>query len=216
MLRGGEAQSTCFVCNNVAHHNGREIPMPSIKVDYESYKGIIGEWMRQNVPFDAMVLDLRLRFGLEATSITLRRRCKEWGFQSKTSQTHSDDVVAFISERYHYSFDTDLDISNALQSRDIDIPIKHVQVLRLERKWKRRPANKGDIVVQQQKTNEQVQKVIDEGVVQQYGRQFLQDTLHVDSIHISHDQVNNTLHTIDLEGVAIQTRPMEKRTQGFY
>ena len=70
--------------------------------------------MRQNVPFDAMVLDLRLRFGLEATSITLRRRCKEWGFQSKTSQTHSDDVVTFISERYHYLFNTNLDISNAL------------------------------------------------------------------------------------------------------
>ena len=100
--------------------------MPSVKVDYESYKGIIGEWMRQNVLFDAMVLDLRLRFGLEATSIILRRRCKEWGFQSKTSRIYSDDVVAFISERYHYLFDTDLDISNALQSRGIDVPVKHV------------------------------------------------------------------------------------------
>ena len=77
MLRGGEAQSTCFVCNNVAHHNGREIPMPSVKVNYKLYKGIISEWIRQNIPFNAMVLDLRLRFGLKATSITLRRRYKE-------------------------------------------------------------------------------------------------------------------------------------------
>ena len=43
MLWGGEAQSTCFVCNNVAYYNGREIPIPSIKVNYESYKGIISE-----------------------------------------------------------------------------------------------------------------------------------------------------------------------------
>ena len=61
-----------------------------------------------------MVLNLRLRFGLKATSITLRRRYKEWGFQSKTSQIYSDDVVAFISERYHYLFNTNLDISNTL------------------------------------------------------------------------------------------------------
>ena len=89
-------------------------------------------------------------------------------------------------------------------------------MLRLERKWKRRPTNRGDIVVQQQKTNEQVQKVINKGVVQQYRRQFLQDTLRVDGIHVSRDQVNNALYTIDLEGVAIRTRPIEKRTQGFY
>ena len=100
--------------------------MPSVKVDYESYKGIINEQMRQNILFDAMVLNLRLRFGLEATSITLYRRCKEQGFQSKTSRIHSDNVVIFISERYYYLFNTNLDISNALQSRGIDVPIKHV------------------------------------------------------------------------------------------
>ena len=186
--------------------------MPSVKVDYESYKGIIDEWMRQNILFDAMVLDLQLRFRLKAILITLRRRYKEQGFQSKTSWIYSDDIIAFISKRYHYLFNTNLDISNALQSRSINVPIKYIQVLRLERKQKRRLTNKGDIVVQQQKTNKQVQKVIDKGVIQQYRRQFLQDALRVNSIYISRDQVNNTLYMINPEGVAIRTRPIEKRT----
>jgi hypothetical protein len=161
------------------------------------------------------LLDWLSQHGVTTSKKTLRRRLEAWGAAPAQALINVgtdaayNTLVALVGQLYHHNVSySDSQIAEVLQS-EYNQPTSTRQVMEIRRRegWWRRLDVFEDRAFRQLQTTEQVQLLLEEGSVRQYGRrQLITRLCRERGFRGQGRDVRWALHTLDSHGVFLRTR----------
>jgi hypothetical protein len=95
--------------------------MVALTLDLTQYQDEIKALIGDDLSYDEIARLLQLYYRQKCSTRTLRRRCKEWGFQRRQPLPSKESIIEFIGLRFQFSFDNDQVISERLQASGYEV-----------------------------------------------------------------------------------------------
>jgi hypothetical protein len=158
--------------------------MVALTLDLTQYQDEIKALIGDDLSYDEIARLLQLYYRQKCSARTLRRRCKEWGFQRRQPLPSKESIIEFIRLRFQFSFDNDQVISERLQASGYEVSTSQVAAIRIKNGWYRNTPNPVATKQRELETEELVGQHLAEGTVRQYGKEMLTTKLRSEGHHV--------------------------------